>query len=177
MNINPIFLIFGILILSLVGVGVILAVIFGVRSLSKDYKQANADSKKTAKKWYAVIILCVVVMILSWIFNIGWLRLILTWIPLPLIHTIAFLFVNFKAANKVSTFKSMKKYMILSCASYSLVYLLLPDGGDVGGMYMFFTLIRNEVITSIMMYISNIIFCVNIASLAIEYSELRKCRP
>lgn len=49
MNINPIFLIFGILILSLVGVGVILAVVFGVRSLSKDCKQANADSKKTAK--------------------------------------------------------------------------------------------------------------------------------
>ena len=154
----------------------VIGAILGVRYIIKEYRRSKGHSNKTAKKWYVIIILSVVIMILSWIFNMGWLRVVLTWIPLPFIHTVAFLFINIKTANKVSSFQSLKKYIILSCTTYLLSYLLFPDGGDIGGMYFFFGLIRNNLIASIMMYIAPIVLLANIAVLVFEYSELQKCK-
>ena len=168
----PIIPILGMLALAAVFIGIF----FGARYIVKKYKQSKFNGNKTAKKWYVVIILSVVIMILSWIFNMGWFRVVLTWLPLPLIHTIAFLFINIKTANKVSSFKKMKKYIILSCTTYLLSYLLFPDGGDVGSMYLFFGLIRNDMIANIMMYIAPIIFIVNITVLILECLELKKCK-
>ena len=70
----------------------------------------------------------------------------------------------------------MKKYIILSCTTYLLSYLLFPDGGDIGSMYLFFGLIRNDMIANIMMYIAPIIFIVNITVLILECLELKKCK-
>ncbi len=168
----PIVPILGILVIS----AVVFGVIFGIRYIEKEYKRDKGNGCGSTKKWRMLAILSVVIMSLSWIFNMGWFRVILTWIPLPLIHTIVFLLINIKTANKVSSFKRLKKYIILSCITYLLPYLLFPDGGDAGGMYLFFGLVRNDTIANIMMYIVPIVFVVNIAVLIFEYLELRKCK-
>ena len=170
---------FSIIPILFLGLGIFVIVIgvkFIVRILRKEAQIVKANGNRISKKWYLVIISSVFVTLVSWIFNMGWYRVILTWIPIPLIHTIAFLIINIKSANRVSIYKFLRKYIILSSVTYLLAYLLLPDGGDIGGMYLFFSLIRNDSIANIMMYISLIIFIVNIAVLSIEYLELRKCK-
>ena len=160
----------------LVIVAVVIGVVLGARYIAKAHKRSKTHSDKISKIWYAIIIISVVIMFFSWIFNMGWYRFILIWIPIPFIHTIAFLFINIKTANKVSSFQSLKKYIIFSCTTYLLSYLLFPDGGDVGGMYLFFGLIRNDMIANIMMCIAPIIFIVNIAILILECVALKKCK-
>ena len=159
----------------LITVAVVVGVIQGIRYIIRSYKQAKFNDDSMAKKWLTVTILCVVIMLLSWIFNMGWYRVILTWIPLPLIHTIIFLRLNIKASYKVSSYKSLGKYMVLSCITYLLPYLFFPDGGDLGEMYLFFGLIRNNTVANIMVYIASIALSLNIAALILEYKELRKC--
>lgn len=168
----PIIPLFGLLI----EVAAVLGIIYGVRYIVKEYKQTKANGDQTAKRWYKIIIIFVIIAIASWILNMGWFRVFLTWIALPFIHTVAFLLINMKSANRVSSYKKLKKYMILSCMTYLLPYLLFPDGGDGGGMYLFFTLIRNDTVANVMMYIAPIIFVVNIAVLILEYFELKKCK-
>ncbi len=155
---------------------VVIGIVIAVRSILKECKRDKVNGNGTEKKWYTFIILSVIIMFLSWIFNMGWYRVILTWVPLPLIHTIVFLLINIRAANNVSSLKSLRKYIILSCITYLLPYLLFPDGGDIGGMYLFFGLIRNDTIANIMMYVTPIIIIANITILIFEYLELRKCK-
>ena len=155
---------------------IVIGVKFIVRFFRKEAQIVKANGNRISKKWYLIIISSVFVMLASWIFNMGWYRVILTWIPIPLIHTIAFLIINIKSANRVSNYKFLRKYIILSSVTYLVTYLFLPDGGDVGGMYAFFTIIRNDIITNIMMYISLVCFVVNIAVLFIECLQLKKCK-
>ncbi len=153
-------------------IGFILSVIAIIRR----FKRAKINGDKTAKKWYWLTLLCVVIMSISWIFNMGWFRVVLTWLPLPLIHACVFVWVNFKLASYASSFEVLKKYMTFSCITYLVPYLIFPDGGDVGGMYLFFGLIRNDIIASIMMCITPLALILNIIILILEIIELRKCR-
>lgn len=166
----PIIPIIGILVIS----AVVIAIVIGLRYVLKELKGDKNTNYKASKGWLVITILSVVVMALSWLFNMGWYRVILIWIPLPLIHTIFFLVINIRASGKVLAFPKLKKYIILSCITFLLGYLIFPDGGDVGGMYLFFSLIRNDTVANIMMYVAPIIFIANIVILVLEYVELSK---
>ena len=160
----------------LIAAAMVIGVIFLVRFIIKKRQRIKVNGDRTAKKWYVMTALCVVIMLCSWILNMGWFRVILTWLPLPLIHTVFFILINLKAAAKASSSQRLEKYMILSCLTYLLPYLLFPDGGDIGGMYFFFGLIHNDTVAKIMMYITPILFNINIAVLILESIELRRCK-
>jgi hypothetical protein len=115
-------------------------------------------------------------MLASWIVNIGWYRIILTWIPIPLIHTVAFIIVNFKAIRNVAHSDKLKKYISWSWATYLTAYLLFPDGGDDGAVRVFFNLIRNDVLCTIAMCAAIICFCANVAVLSLEYDDCKKIK-
>ncbi len=161
--------------LALVIFAIIIGVNFIVRFFRKEAQSVKTNGYRISKKWYLMIISFALIMLASWIFNLGWFRVILTWIPIPLIHTIAFLFINIKSINRVSTFKELEKYIILSSVTYLLPYLLLPDFGDVGGMYFFFGLIRNDVAAKITFCIAPVLFIANLSILELERKELKKC--
>jgi len=126
--------------------------------------------------YYVITIFSVLIMSASWIFNLGWYRFVLIFIPIPLIHTIAFLIINIKCANRISDFKCLGKYILISSVTYLLPHLLFPDGGDIGGMYLFFGLIKNDAIAYVMMPIAIIAFVINIIVLIIEGKIMRKCK-
>lgn len=155
--------------------GVVLIIRFLVKR-QKQKKQFQANVKKPALKWRIMLPLTVIVMVASWIFNMGWFRIILMWVPLPLVHTIVFWVLNRKLATFASTFKELEKYIVISCVTYLLPYLLFPDGGDVGEGYLFFGLIRNDIVFNIALYMTPIAFSASIAVLIWEYIELKKCR-
>lgn len=155
---------------------IIIGVFFAVRFFRKEAQFVKNNGYSISKKWYWMIISSVVIMFISWVFNLGWFRVILTWIPIPLIHTIVFLVINIKSVNRVSAFRYLEKYIILSSGTYLLAYLLFPDFGDVDGAYCFFGLIRNGVNVGVMMAMSVAVFAVNIVVLVLEGIAIRKCK-
>ena len=98
--------------------------------------------------------------------------MVLTWLLLPVIHSFVFICINFKLANGLSTFKGYKKFLNLSCITYLLTYFLLPDVGDVGGAYMFFTLIEINDATVIIEWIALIVLIIHLVVLSLATTEI-----
>jgi hypothetical protein len=158
-------------------VTVVVGVVFGMRFGANELKREKNCHNRAAKIWQILIILFVIIAILSWILNMGWYRFVLTLVLAPVIHAVFFAIVNIKSAEKAVLFPKMKKYMVLSCATYLLAYLLFPDAGDIGEMYLFFGLIKSDAIVNVLIYVAPIIFIVNGVILVLQSFALGKCRP
>jgi len=152
------------------------AVVLGIVEISRKSRNTEKTNDKKAIVYRAVTVLCVVIMLASWIVNIGWYRIILTWIPIPLIHTVAFIIINFKAISNISRSDKLKKYIPWSWGTYLTSYLLFPDGGDDGGVRAFFNLIQNDALCTIAMCAAIICFCANVAVLSLEYDDCKKIK-
>ncbi len=127
-------------------------------------------------KYYFLMLLCVFVMIPSWIFNIGWYRLILTFLAFPIIHYVLFAIVNGKAMLKLFLSKKLKIYTLISYATYIIFYLSFPDGGDYGPMYVFFGLIRNNNTAKIAGVLCLISFIAHIIIAILQLIEIGKIK-
>ena len=106
----------------------------------------------------------------------GWYRIVFTWLAIPIIHPIIFKIVNIRFAKSVkltgSTLKT-KFLSVLSCATYLLAYLLLPDGGDIGSAYMFFGLIHDNRVEAFIP-IAIIFFVANIVVMIIQFINTKR---
>ena len=118
--------------------------IFGVIRLARLFLKLKKLNRPEIIKYYFLMIFCFFIMIPSWIFNIGWYRLILTFLAFPVIHYVLFAIINGKAMLKLFLSKKLKIYTLLSYVTYIIFYLSFPDGGDYGPMYVFFGLINNN---------------------------------
>ena len=119
---------------------------------------------------------CIVIAAVSWIMNMGWLRVFLTWFPIPILHTIFFKLVNIRVAKWVRLNRATLKTKLLSalsCAFYLLAYLLFPDVGDVGTGYMFFGLIHDSRVEAFIP-IAIIFFVANIAVMIIQFINTKQ---
>ncbi len=105
----------------------------------------------------------------SWVLNIGWLRVILTWFLAPVSHAALFFLGNHFCAKYISENKWLKLVTVCSYVIYLSLYLLLPDFGDVGQGYLFFHLIESNVAASVCMVISEGLFFLHIAILVAQY--------
>jgi len=137
----------------------------------RDCMRARSNGQRLPILWYVMILLSMGVALCSWI-NMGWIRVVLLWTSIPMIHTAVFLLINILAAGRVSCFKSLKPTVIVSCATYLLSYLLLPDMGDADFSYMFFTLIRNDTVNAVMLWVAPILCIVSFAVLIVELVQL-----
>lgn len=58
--------------------------------------------------------------------------------------------------------------------TFVLFYLLLPDGGDAGGLYVFFGLVHNDVVATVCGAIASTIVKINIVLLVILALKAKK---
>ena len=164
----PIYQILGIILILVFA----LCVIWGIAFVIRAFIKAKRNKNGAVVKWYAISVLCVGLMIPSWIFNMGWIRMVLTLLLVPVIHSFVFIYINFKLANGLSAFGKYKKFLNLSCITYLLTYFLLPDVGDVGGAYMFFTLIEINDATVIIEWIALIVLIIHLVVLSLATTEI-----
>lgn len=157
--------------ISILLIGIITGIIILVKSIISSKK---GDSLKL--KYTLISILCVIIAIVSWVLNMGWLRFIMTFLAVPIIHTIAFMIINSFTLSYVDKSAKLKRYIILSYITYLLGYILLPDGGDVGTMYVFFGLIHNNIVAGISYFLSSISFIGNIVILILQIIERTKIK-
>ncbi len=148
--------------------------VFGITIITiiKSFKQGKCNKCKTI----FVALLCIIIVGLSWIFNMGWLRVIMTLVLIPFINAVIFLVINLIVSKYIDESNELKNINILFCLTYLLTYLLLPDAGDIGEMYVFFHLIHNNLFSYICGIISFAAFIGHIALLIFQIVELVKVK-
>ena len=155
---------------------VIAGVIFAAAVIVKTVISSSKSGNKSRIKYILICVFCVLTATASWILNFGWLRLILTFTAIPLIHTAAFIIINTLALPYADKSKKLTVYGVLSFTTYLSGYLLLPDGGDYGPSYMFFGLIKNDIITQASFYLSDVLLAGNAVLLILQIIERAKAK-
>lgn len=98
-------------------------------------------------------LLCVVIAAASWVFNAGFMRLLMTVLGVPLWHAAFFLTYNIKASAYLKKSSQIKRYIWLNCLFYTGANLLFPDVDNVRS-YFFFGLIQIDWLYMIMAYLA-----------------------
>ena len=171
-DIDNIYLLKIIFFLSILLIGLISVIVIYIKSIISSIK--NGD--KTKLKYTLVAGIFVIIAIISWILNMGWLRVIMTIYAVPIIHTIAFIIINIFSLSYINKSVKLKRYVDLTYITYLVSYLLFSDCADVGPMYVFFGLIHNDDVAYISYTISSIAFIGNITLLVLQITELRKLK-
>ena len=117
-----------------------------------------------------------IIIILSWIMNIGWLRIIFL-IPM-IIHAVLFQFsnLNFHRYHQ-TTSKNMKKINKLGYCTFILFHILLPDGGDTDDSFrVFFGLNKNERLIDIAGSSSEVFLLMNLIIITLQLIYIKKIK-
>jgi hypothetical protein len=157
----------GIAILALPVCALVMAIVGFVRIHSNLKKSKHPENIK----YFYMLPMSIIVMLVSWILNLGWFRVVLTWICFPIIHAIIFGIVNGKALKKLHLSAKLRVYTVVSYVTYLISYLSFPDAGDYGPPYAFFGLIRNSNILYIALPISLACFAANIVITVLQIIE------
>ncbi len=144
------------------------AVLFAIGIIIRSIIQAAKSKNFTKLIFNLLSVLCIALGAWSWLFNFGWFRFFLTFLGIPVIHAAAFFFINNFAATYTNKSRILKIAVIISHITYLLGYFSLPDGGDIGPMYAFFTLIRDDALTGICFTIAGFGFFINAVCLVFE---------
>ena len=162
----------------LLSVGIIvMLVIIGTIGISiRMFVKSNKEGKSNIKKSIIITILHLALVGVSWVLNFGWLRFFGSILLIPFVHGVIFFWVNLFTWIYIDRSKKLKIMNLLFCTTYLLSYLLLPDGGDSGGMYVFFGLVQNDLIVSICAVISNLASTGHIVLLILQIIELIKIK-
>lgn len=157
--------------LNLIVVVMIVVIVGGtVWAIIKSIKKNSAEQRRVIiLTWISLFVAA-----LSWVLNIGWLRIIMTFLLAPFIHAIVFFAINFSVAKYVSQSPKIKKLNLFFIITYLLLYIFLPDGGDVGGLYLFFGLIHNDTLAYVGEFISSLAFVAHVVFLIMQVIEMGK---
>ncbi|MBO7520244.1 MAG: hypothetical protein J6T73_05640 [Clostridia bacterium] len=155
---------------------VIAGVIFAAAVIIKAVILSSKNGNKSKIKYILLCVFCVLTAAVSWILNFGWLRIIMTFTAIPLIHTATFIVINTLALPYADKSKRLTVYGVLSFITYLSGYLLLPDSGDYGPSYMFFGLIKNDIITQASFYLSAVLLTSNVVFLILQITQRAKIK-
>lgn len=112
----------------------------------------------------------------SWLFNIGWLRLILTFTFVPVLMIILVFVANCLSFKYFKFSSNLKDLNTLFNLSYLFFWLLLPDYGDYGDPYMLFGLIKSRELTSIASPLASAFALLFAATFIIQMVQIAKLK-
>ncbi len=123
-----------------------------------------------------MMILCILTVGASWIFNMGWYRVLLTWFAVPFVHPVIFVVINLIAQPSLMGSKKIKGYTLITYITYVFMYVFFPDGGDVGSAYVFFGLIHNDIAVNILGILSAVSLVAYIVFTILQLNEASKVK-
>lgn len=123
---------------------------------------------------------CLMVAILSFILNFGWLRLIvlITGVPLIMliIHYLMFFMVNKDYSRFVNCSKKLAIINKLVYVTYILIWLLFPDCDCIGPAIIFFRVIKIDCDITWLMVLSVLLIVLNFILLIIQFIGTAKIK-
>ncbi len=138
--------------------------------------KARKENGSNYIKTIVITVSSMLVAAVSWVLNLGWLRLFMTFFMVPVIHGIVFFIANLCFAKYIDKSTKMKKMNMLFIITYLIAYIILPDGGDEGGMIFFFGLIQNHILSFVAMYASYIAFIGHIILFIMQIEQVKKIK-
>ena len=112
----------------------------------------------------------------SWVLNFGWIRFVMTFLLIPIIHGIVYFLANLFFSKYIDKSSKMSKLNLFFIIIYVTAYVFMPDGADVGGMYFFFGLIHNDTLSSIASFIADIAGIGHIVLFIMQIIEAKKIK-
>lgn len=152
----------------------ILAIVTAVAIFIINIVKAKRSRDYTKLKYNLLSAVCILLVAVSWFTNIGWVRVIT--IIIPPIHALLLFFIINGTASQSRFSTRLVWYIRLSCITYLLANVLLPDGGDIGPMYVFFGLIKNNSVAYLCSAVSELLFAANIVFLVLQLVEARRVK-
>lgn len=164
------------LLLTLLIIVFVVAIVVIVGGVIFAIVKARKNNFPNSKKIIVCTFVSIIIAAVSWILNFGWIRFFMTFLLVPIIHGIVYFLVNLFFAKYTDQSPKMSRLNLLFIITYLIAYLLMPDGGDVGGMYFFFGLIHNDVLSGIASFISSIAVIGHIVLFVMQIVEIRKIK-
>ena len=137
-------------------------------------KALLSDKTPQKKKALLISIVSIFIVLISGIFNIGWIRFALLVSFVPFTHALAFVTMNLYSAKYAQHSNKIKIYNLLFIATYMVASILLPDGGDIGEMYFCFGLIHSDSLADKAVLASGILFTAHAILLIMQLLEIRR---
>jgi len=118
---------------------IILAVLAVIAAIGAAVGRGFGGKAKGKDTFWCLFVssLCVLVSAANYVWNAGWIRIMMTWILLPFWYVLL-LFIASKSASACISDKWVKAMFIVSHVCFVASSLLLPDFGDETVNYMFF---------------------------------------
>ncbi len=151
-------------------------IIFGFVALAWLPFKLKKQNHSGSIKCYVFMLLCLLVMVASWLLNVGWFRVLLTFLAFPVIHAMVFGITNGKAILQLHNSPKLARYTWIAQATYLLFYMFFPDGGDVGPMYVFFGLIRNNTAAEILGMFSGVSLATHTVVTVLQLIEMHRIK-
>ena len=168
------------LLIKAIGIFILLAIIggfvFGVICLVRLLLRLIKLKQPQIIVYYVTMILCILIVAASWIFNMGWYRVLLTWLTVPFVHPVIFVAINAIALPNLIYSAKLRAYTSITYITYVLMYAFFPDGGDVGPAYVFFGLINNSTAVHILGILSTVSLVVYIIFTILQIIESCKVK-
>ena len=168
------------LLIKAIGIFILLAIIggfvFGIVCLIRLLLKIIKLKQPRIITYYVIMILCILIVAASWILNMGWYRVILTWLGVPFVHPVIFAIINAKALPNLIHSAKLRVYTLITYITYVLMYAFFPDGGDVGSAYVFFGLINNSIAVHILSVLSAVSLVAYIVCTILQISESGKVK-
>lgn len=139
-------------------------IVFGIIKLIKALKNKELQIKKSS----VISFICIAISILSFIFNMGWLRVIMACTLIPVIQPIIFFMINLYAERYSKKAPGLKMINWIFIVTYPLFWICLPDFADAGPSYCFFYQVKDEGVVAAALTSAIIIGIVHIISLILQ---------
>ena len=163
-----------------IGIFILLAIIgglvFGIVCLIRLLLKIIKLKQPRIITYYVIMILCILIVAASWILNMGWYRVILTWLTVPFVHPVIFAVINGKVLPNLIYSTKLRAYTLTTYITYVLMYAFFPDGGDIGSAYVFFGLINNSTAVHILGVLSTVSLIVYIIFTILQIIESGKVK-
>ncbi len=168
------------LLIKAIGIFILLAIIggfvFGIVCLIRLLLKIIKLKQPRIIIYYGIMILCILIVAASWILNMGWYRVILTWLAVPFVHPVIFAVINAKALPNLMYSAKLRAYTSITYITYVLMYAFFPDGGDIGSAYVFFGLINNSTAVHILSVLSTVSLIAYIVFTILQINESGKVK-
>lgn len=131
------------------------------------------NTSKGKIKTIIISVISILVVVATWIFNLGWLRLFMTAVLIP--HIVLFVFMNLYSTKYFDNSKKIKILNIFFVLTFLFAYVFMPDSDDISS-YVFFGLVHNENVLNIAEIISTVAFVGNVVTFIMQIIGIEKIK-
>lgn len=131
------------------------------------------NTSKGKIKTIIISVISILVVVATWIFNLGWLRLFMTAVLIP--HIVLFVFMNLYSTKYFDNSKRIKILNIFFVLTFLFAYVFMTDSDDISS-YVFFGLVHNENVLNIAEIISTVAFVGNVVTFIMQIIGIEKIK-